>query len=43
MNFLILPLYHMLGYGQLLVDSVNDHNRVEYLSGYIGSTLDALR
>ncbi|KAM0927556.1 hypothetical protein ACQ4PT_002788 [Festuca glaucescens] len=31
------------GYGQLFVDSVNDHNRVEYLSGYIGSTLAALR
>ncbi|VAH06639.1 unnamed protein product [Triticum turgidum subsp. durum] len=30
-------------YGQFFIDSVNDHNRVEYLSGYIGSTLAALR
>jgi hypothetical protein len=27
----------------LLNDSVEDHKRVEYLSGYIGSTLTALR
>ncbi|CAN6333344.1 unnamed protein product [Urochloa humidicola] len=31
------------GYGALYNDSIQDHKRVEYLSGYIGSTLTALR
>jgi beta-glucosidase len=31
------------GYGQFFNDSIYDHNRVEYLSGYIGSSLTALR
>uniref|UniRef100_A0A452YYG3 Uncharacterized protein n=1 Tax=Aegilops tauschii subsp. strangulata TaxID=200361 RepID=A0A452YYG3_AEGTS len=39
-----IPIYvQENGYGQFFIDSVNDHNRVEYLSGYIGSTLAALR
>ncbi|KAM3410015.1 hypothetical protein ACQJBY_002331 [Aegilops geniculata] len=39
-----IPIYvQENGYGQFFFDSVNDHNRVEYLSGYIGSTLTALR
>ncbi|WVZ98240.1 hypothetical protein U9M48_043705 [Paspalum notatum var. saurae] len=32
-----------LGYGALFDDSIYDHVRVEYLSGYIGSALAALR
>ncbi|XP_062231227.1 beta-glucosidase 22-like isoform X2 [Phragmites australis] len=31
------------GYGQFFNGSIYDHKRVEYLSGYIGSTLAALR
>ena len=31
------------GYGALFNDSIEDHKRVEYLSGYIGSTVTALR
>lgn len=39
-----IPVYvQENGYGQYFNDSVNDPQRVEYLSGYIGSTLAALR
>jgi hypothetical protein len=38
-----LFLFLLSGYGQFFNDSIYDHNRVEYLSGYICSTLTALR
>ncbi|CAL4900331.1 unnamed protein product [Urochloa decumbens] len=39
-----IPVYvQENGYGAFFNDSIDDHKRVEYLSGYIGSTLTALR
>jgi hypothetical protein len=40
---LTFSLFVLSGYGKFFNDSIYDHNRVEYLSGYIGSTLTALR
>ena len=33
----------LLGFGAFFNDSIHDHERAEYLSGYIGSALAALR
>jgi hypothetical protein len=41
---LLLHLFQFnSGYGQFFNDSTYDQDRVEYLSGYIGSMLTALR
>ena len=33
----------LLGFGAFFNDSIHDHERTEFLSGYIGSALAALR